>query len=36
MSHHVNIPRGTWVKMAAGGNELSQMSCEDFGEFKVI
>lgn len=22
--------------MAAGGSELSQMSCEDFGEFKVI
>lgn len=22
--------------MAAGGSELSQMSCEDFREFKVI
>lgn len=23
------------VKMATGENELAQMSCEDFGEFKV-
>ena len=23
------------VKMATGENELTQMSCEDFGEFKV-